>query len=340
MDAAHDVPYVWVGGEAAARPDAGRALREWSLARGMRVVPAPAPSAPKAREVDVTAGVDIEAELDRARDAISALDAERADRALARAEAIARAHPEMPHAGWLLAEVLRGWSLRWSRLAPQSLERAVAAWQDAEALAGPREAGLGEIARPRPPEPVEVDVALEDPTAVTVDVDGARVRPGPLKLAAGPHHVVVQRGGVVVWASFVSVLVSGPLRLPTSFGGGGDCDTADLGHATFDGTSVRAGHVRCGEWVAVAPADRPGAILVATCSKDSCGPMLEWRTGAAALGGPPQVVTRARPWPAWATWALVGVGAATAACVTVVATGVLESRPTESRFVSGGSQVH
>ena len=38
--------------------------------------------------------------------------------------------------------------------------------------------------------------------------------------------------------------------------------------------------------------------------------------------------------------ALVGVGAATAACVTVVATGVLESRPTESRFVSGGSQVH
>ena len=48
------------------------------------------------------------------------------------------------------------------------------------------------------------------------------------------------------------------------------------------------------------------------------------------------MVPRGAAWPAWATWTAVGVGAALATTLTLVATGVFESRPTEPRFVAGG----
>lgn len=340
MDGAHEVPYVWVGGDSAAQADGARALREWGLARGLKIAPAAA-SGPRARPpLDLAASDEIEAELDRARDAIAALDAERADRALARAETIARAHPELPHASWLLSEVLRGWSLRWSRLEPKSLERAATAWQDAEALSGAREAGFGEIARPKPPETLDVELGFDAKDGrVSVTVDGAPTRPGAIKLAAGPHQVVVLRDGAPTWSSFVHVAAPGRLGLPTGFTAG-DCEIDDLARAKLDPQGgVQAQAVRCGEWIAVAPADRPGAVRVATCTRGGCGAFLEWRASG-AFSGPPQSLPRARPWPAWATWTLVGVGAATAACITAVATGVFESRPTEPRFTNGGAQVH
>ena len=56
-------------------------------------------------------------------------------------------------------------------------------------------------------------------------------------------------------------------------------------------------------------------------------------------GGPPQSLGKRSTWPGWATWTVLGVGAATATAITLVATGVFESRPVEQRVVAGGARV-
>jgi hypothetical protein len=81
-------------------------------------------------------------------------------------------------------------------------------------------------------------------------------------------------------------------------------------------------------------------VLVARCERTTCGPFLEWRSEG-ALGGPgPQpIAPHGGPWPAWATWTAIGVGAVAATTIALVASGVFESHPTEQRFVAGGVRV-
>jgi len=60
---------------------------------------------------------EVERSLAQAREAIVALDADAADRSLARAESALRRAPELPQSPWLMAEVQRGWpraSRAWS----------------------------------------------------------------------------------------------------------------------------------------------------------------------------------------------------------------------------------
>ena len=76
--------------------------------------------------VDLTIADRVEKELDRAREAIAALDADVAERALARAETLLREHPELPQAAWLRAEVHRSWAARWTRVEPRDDQRAQA----------------------------------------------------------------------------------------------------------------------------------------------------------------------------------------------------------------------
>lgn len=343
-----DVTVVWLD-EGEARDDAARALAAWARARGVHLSPITEP-AQRPFAVDPTMADRVEEELDRARDALAAADADATERALARAEGYLRAHPELPQAAWLLAEVQRTWASRWLRLEPRDEARAQAAWQNAEALAGARVAGVGEPSfAPRAPVSARIRLEGASPRA-RVRVDGllARAVTTPTTSATdggvylverppGEHQLTVVVDGEPTFAAWVSIpenAASEPavaVRLPES---------SSCGASAFAGATQHEGRVQvhgstCPSWIAAVPTARPGAVLVARCERDACGPLLEWRVEHAPPG-PPQRLAPSTTWPRWATWTLAGIGAVTATTVALVATGAFETRPVETRFVAGG----
>ena len=355
--AAEDVTVVWVAPEAG-RDDATRAVLEWARARGLRVRTARESSHGALERVDFTIADRVEKELDRAREATAALDADVAERALARAETLLREHPELPQGAWLRAEVHRSWAARWTRIEPRDDRRAQSAWQEAEALDGGRAAGIGEVAFPTParaPATLRVEgasaqrlVARLDGVSLTAAASQDGATTYALDVAAAEHQIVVSVDGETVFASWVAISAaagsSGPPVVSVRVGDDGACSTSSFGGVSADGAGgVRATGVTCESWVAAMPAERPGAVLVARCERAACGPFLEWRTGggldAAPGPAPPPHVRRGGAWPVWATWTALGVGAVAATTITLIATGVFESRPTEQRFVGGGVRV-
>jgi hypothetical protein len=319
---------------------AGQALEAWARGRGFRLALAeeahPAPLA-----VDMSVADRVEEDLAQAREALVVADPRGAERALAHAEGELLAHPELPQAAWLLAEVERGWSMRWRRLAPMDEERAAAAWRRAEGLDDGRAAGIGETSSPPDP-PVTTTLAVEGGAAVRLWLDGRAVSPGSVTRAAGRHQLVATDDGAVVSAAWVTLAAGAPLRV--RLGPFSPCTFADLAAASLvpppPGSatpSVRAQSVRCPQWIAASPASLPGALYVASCEADHCGPATEWRPPTRALAPPPPRKTVEHAgWPAWATWTLVGAGAVALTGVVLIATGAFDSSPPDPRFVSGG----
>lgn len=344
------VPVVWLSQDAAPQGDAARALAEWARARGITLSSVEDAGAGAGIAVDLSVGERVEKELERARDAVAALDADAADRALARAEAMLRGHPELPQAAWLRAEVERAWAARLSRIEPRDEARAAEAWRVAWALDGGRVAGVGETeVPPQKRGPVTFVVSGAGAREIVVRLDGAPLEDGAreggrithaVSLAPAEHQLVAYADAVPVFASWISVPPGGlstpvAIELPL----GGSCSRAAFAKVARDGAGVRATGATCPRWLAAAPSDRPAAVLVARCQRDACGPLLEWRTERLGDGAPPPVPGRGRGWPGWATWTAVGFGAAAATAVTLVATGVFEARPVEQRFVAGGARV-
>ncbi len=337
MTADAPVTLVWMAAAAEAPdPETARALESWARAHGVKLE-LPRADTPRALPVDAHAGDDVERLLDRVRDAIAGRDADAADHALAAAEATLRAHPELPQGAWLMAEVERARSTRFRRLPPLDEEAAERAWMRAEALDGGRLPGVGE--RAATAHPSEATVALEPaPSGATIWLDG-RVTLAPagvVKTQAGLHALVVAWDGVPVWATWVEA-PPGSSTLHVAAAGPAPCSTSDVGQARVASGTIDAQHVQCAAWVAALPGSKPTSVLVATCEAGRCGAVLEWDAPAPAgwTWTPP-----AKPppggWPTWATWGLVGAGAVIATSVVLVASGALQSAPTESRFVSGG----
>lgn len=347
-----DASVVWLSPDGAAAEgagtEAGRALAEWGHARGVRLVAVDDASSASGLEVDVSIGERVEKEIQRAREAISGLDADAAERALARADAVLRDHPEVPQAAWLRAEVERSWAARFARVDPRDDARAAEHWKNAYALDGGRVAGVGES-----------DLGPRKRVATSFVVGGTRGRPVVVRLdgvdlgagttsdgrvtytteaAPAEHQLVAYADGEAVFASWVTIAPGSPpveIELAT----GGVCARSAFTKVTREDMQVRAAGVTCPRWVAAVPMDRAGSVLVARCERDSCGPLLEWRVERWGDSGPPQSFGRRTVWPGWATWTILGVGAATATAISLVATGVFESRPVETRFVSGGARV-
>ena len=355
MSGGDDVTVVWLAPDASERDDAARALAEWGRARGLRILSATDGSRSGPPKIDFTIADRVEKELDRAREATAALDADAAERALARAETLLRDHPELPQAAWLRAEVHRSWAARWSRVDPRDDLRAQLAWQEADALDGGRAAGIGEVAfPPRPRAAVTLTVqgatsrkvvARLDGTELTAASSGDGATTYTLDVAAAEHQLVIALDGDVTFASWVAIAepAAGAPRatIPIHVGDEGACSAASLATVTRgDGGAVQAGGVTCEHWVAAVPAERRGAVLVARCERSACGPFLEWRSeGAFGAPGPPPALPHGGAWPAWATWTAIGVGAVAATTIALVATGVFDSHPTEQRFVAGGVRV-
>jgi hypothetical protein len=367
VSGADDVTVVWVSpgasSSSAAVPagvgdgpdDATRAVLEWARARGLRVRPATESPRGSLGRIDFTIADGVEKELDRAREATAALDADAAERALAHAETLLREHPELPHAAWLRAEVHRGWAARWARVEPRDDARAQRAWQDAEALDGGRAAGIGEMAFPprgRSAARLSVQgasspglVARLDGNELTAEATAGGTTTYALDVVAAEHHLVVTVDGETVFASWVAIsdAAPGPAVIAVRVSADGACTASSFGTVSADGAGgVRAPGVSCGHWVAAIPTARPGAVLLARCERAVCGPLLEWRVTSsleAPAGVAPPDVRRGGAWPAWATWTALGVGAVAATTITLIATGVFEARPTEQRFVGGGVRV-
>jgi hypothetical protein len=346
-----DVRVVWLG-EDAPRDDARRALVGWARARGLSLLDAdgsPRGRATRRRDEDVGPSLAVaervERDLDRAREAVAALEGDAAERALARAEAELRAHPELPSAAWLRAEVLRAWSSRWMRIEPREPALARAAWQDASALDGGRAAGVGETAFPdRATARTRILVHGAAGSGAVIRLDGrplATARAGDalqaeVDVADGEHQLTVQLDASTRVAAWVAIATAAhdPRPVDVTLPEDAACTASTLGTAVRDGDQVRAGGIACRHWVAVVASPRPDAILVARCAQDGCGPLLPWR--AEPLPAPPPIPPGRAPWPRWATWVMVGVGAAAAGTFGLVASGVFEARPTEPRFVAGG----
>jgi hypothetical protein len=346
---------VWI---APASPDADetRALSSWARTHGVLLV-APRSEHPIAIPIDPRIGDKIEGLLEDARDALTALDGDKADRALATATEALRAHPELPQVAWLMAEVERVRSTRLRRVPPADEQASQAAWLRAQALDAGRVAGIAEEAVAG--ESAEATLVLDMASSgARVLLDGVPATT-PAETRAGPHALVIVWDGAPIWAKWIdappgssTIRVPAPDQLP--------CSSADFSHVGVVTDRppayswVDAAATRCPHWIAAVPAPRAstnqrvrpalpeggtseagaGDVLVAVCEAERCGVLLEWRAASSWTWSPP--ANSAARWPAWATWTLVGAGAAIAAGVVLVASGVFQAGPPGTRFVSGG----
>jgi hypothetical protein len=309
-----------------------RALANWARTHGVSLVEPTVESPPRlpGDAADPKIAAEVDDFVDRARDAVSAGDADGADRALAAAEARLRAHPELPHAAWLMAEVERCRSMRWRRLPPVDSEAADRAWQRAEALDGGRLPGIGEQASAGAPPTATLDLGSSLAPREQAWLDGSPVR-GSVPTRAGLHALAVTWDGSPIWAAWVDV-PAGASSVAMDVPPPPACSAADFGGVRVEGTSVAADRVRCRSWVAVTAAARSAAVRVSTCEGNRCGPLLDWQAPEPwTLVPPPEHRDRNR-WPAWATWGLVGAGAAVATGAVIILATALRPAPTETVF--------
>ena len=208
---------------------------------------------------------DVEAALDCARDAIAAREADAADAALSAADSTLRAHPELPQAAWLMAEVSEHVrrvfavcrrSTRRPRRAPGSAPR-----RSTAAASPGSERRRRRLIRSRPP-------SRSSPRRSERWILARQSRHRPPERHSddplGVHALVVARDGVPVWATWLEA-PAGSSTVPVTVAGPAPCSSDDLGLGHPTGGGIDAEHVRCGEWVAALPGPRPSSVLVATC---------------------------------------------------------------------------
>jgi hypothetical protein len=321
--------------------DASRAqsLADWAKAHGV-TLSLPRDERPASLPFELGAADRVEELLDRARDATAAQDGAGVDRETAEAESILRAHPELPQAAFLMAEVERARATRWRRIAPEDPEAADRDWSRAEALDGGRVAGIAETSAAS--RPADATLTLVLPGGDQARLDG-RDATSPASTHAGPHTLVALAAGVPVWAGWIEI-PAGTSTVEVDAPGVVPCSTADMERAGLAGDAPLSAGVQCPRWVAAARAagNDPGAVRVAMCEASRCAPFAPWGETPPWVRpsprGPLPDEARGRSyWPAWATWTLAGAGvAALATTITLVAAGVFKSPPTETRFVSGG----
>ena len=334
MDAAATL--VWLAPDPPSA-EQSRAVASWSRMHGVRLA-LPTKGAVKALHPDPRVAEDVEALLQGARDAVGERDGERADRSLSAAEAALRAHPELPQAAWLMAEVERTRATRWRRVPPLDLEAAEAAWQRADALDGGRVAGVGERASAAHP-PAATVMLHVSPDDAQLWFDGRPIAAGAIATLAGMHDVVATWGDVPVWAAWIET-PAGTSSVDISAPAAPACSTDDVAHARATGDVLDAARVRCAAWVAVVPGSEPTGIRIATCEQHRCGAFFDWHSPLPWTWSPPAEPIHRSGWPAWATWSIAGGGALVAAAAVLVASGVLQPASTETRFVGGGVQTH
>jgi hypothetical protein len=288
--------------------------------------------------VDMSIAATVEDRLEAARDSLAARAGADVDGALESAAGLLEAHPELPNAAWLMAEVERARSTRFRRIAPVDAAAAARSWSRAAALDGGRAAGQGEgETAPDSGARAVLSVELRPQADMRIWADGAPLDGVPVTTRPGAHDVIVTWRGAPVWASWVE-LPPGGSTLPLSALDAPECSAADLSAVRADGQRVVALQARCPHWVAAATSATRGAVRIATCEADRCAALSDYKPTSRWLLERPE---HPKPeWPAWATWGLVGTGAAVAAgVIAAVAVSNSQANSTGVRFVNGGLTV-
>jgi hypothetical protein len=327
---------VWLASEPPGGAERG-ALAAWAIAHGVILSP-PLDASPPTLDVDPRVADEVETRLEHARDSLTARDGPGVDREVDAADALLRAHPELPQAAWLMAEVERARATRFAQSDPPDTAAVAVAWARAEALDGGRLGGIGEPSPPHRSDAAGVSVSL--PWGAALQIDG---HPAPPHFTAlvGLHAVVVTRGDLPAWARWVEFGI-GDSSIRPALPAPEPCSAPDVSRASLeaDGRAVSASQVSCPHWVVVAPGSRAGSLRIASCAAARCDEPVVWPAEVAW----PRAVERApassppSKWPSWATWAIVGAGVAIAAgaAATAAATGAFASGASETRFVTGG----
>lgn len=284
-----DAPVVWMD---AAPETVPSILQTWASARGLKLV-SPSEGGQHAIAVDGTIATRVEEDLKSAREMTTQHDADRAERSLARAEALLRAHPELPQAAWLLAEVERGWAARFFQLEPRDVDRAARHWRAAAALDGGRAPGVGEPAAAI--DPVAAFSIDARGSAIEMRWDGDPITTGPHEARPGMHQLVAKANGEVVFAQWINVTPA--MAVHVALPSAEPCSRVDF--------SV-PDSVQCPSWVEAKRGDRAGTFLVRTCAANACG--AELLVAPFSSGPETPRITHHRGLPVWAAWTLAGVG--------------------------------
>jgi hypothetical protein len=308
-------------------PAAAGALSDYGAARGLTFVPVA-----QGRPLDLPgydgALVDrIEAELEQARTALSALEEQQAGEQLNRVREELLAHPHLPQAPFLMAECLA--------LVAQSLRtadpaQAFALETDRAALEGSRAPAFGETTAAQPDAPSRaLDVSgLGASDELTLDGVSLGISPHSVRLAPGLHHARVERGGRPIFAGFVRVdaaQTSLALKAPRLE----PCSAEDLA----DALTANPGAIACERWAKVR--SEPGGIGVALCEHDRCGSFVHWHQRRVAPFSP--IAVERQRLPSWAGFALAGAGVLAASSLVLWQAGAFDrGHATSTTWEYGG----
>jgi hypothetical protein len=335
------VVFLWISAESAtpqARAASGQPSREalstlidFGRARGLTFAPLAAQplDRPLGSPADDPALVDaVEAELEQARTALSALEEAAASARLTRVERRLLAHPHLPQAAFLMGECL---ALQAQAAREHSPALALALEARRTALEGTRAPAFGApLSRVPTPEPASVTLVglgAEDELELDAAPLGA-VR--QVSLVPGLHHARVWRRGRLVFAAFLELApqqTSLELSAPRLVA----CSSEDLADAAGD---APLGHVACERWARVR-AEQPG-IGVALCEHQHCRPFVHWQLSAASPFAPIPI-DRAPALPAWATLTIAGAAALVTTGLVLWQAGAFEQgRPSAAHWEYDG----
>jgi hypothetical protein len=305
-----------------AQPRQRAAIAVWAKSQGFEAV---APAASGAPVYPERAAEEAERLLEEARETGPG-----GRRAFERLDTLLAAHPELPQAGWLLAE-------RYA-LEAQTLQREPGAAPHPElarlreAIEGPRAPVFGATS-PAGAEDSRAPLTLTPPRpGDEVVLDGVPVQDGEL-VASGRHLAQVFRGETRIFARWVDL--ESPPRL-TFADTTPACVQADLSGTRAGASGPRAAPgVSCANW-AVALPDASGALLVSLCRGSSCAAWQSRSEPGAERAATDQASSGERPWPTWVTWSAIGVGVAASAALVLWRTGAFDREPAATQFVFTG----
>jgi hypothetical protein len=334
---ANTVVFLWILGAAPGVPSerAAADLRDFGAARGLSFVPVSA-GRPLGLAANDAALVDaLEAELEQARTALSALEEASAGARLRKVEAQLLAHPHLPQASFLMGECL---ALQAQAAHAVDSAHARALETRRFGLEGPRAAAFGETAAMFAP-PVSITVELAGlGNTDELELDGVRLQPKTVRVALVPglHHARVWRGGRPIFGTFAEVSPAQPtlrLAVPRLV----PCSAEDLELGASDlavgQRSELPGGISCEHWARVREA--AGGIAVSLCERSRCGPFVAWRRQTAAPFTP--IAEARRGFPAWAGFALASAAALAASGILVWQSGAFDrDHPGAATWQYGG----
>jgi hypothetical protein len=276
----------------------------------------------------------LEAELEQARTALSALEETNASARLQKVESDLLAHPHLPQASFLMAECL---ALQANAARDENAARAAALDARRLALEGPRASAFGEAFTTLPaPTNITLEVQGLGPRD-ELELDGVRLTPGVerITLAPGLHHARVWRADRLVFATFsllspeqTAYTLDVPRVIPCSAD-----DLERVPRAGADGGSGVPAGIACEHWARVRESG-PG-IAVSMCAHSRCGPFLDWQRRATAPFAP--ITVQGRRLPAWAGFAIAGASVLVASSVVLWQAGAFErGRPGAANWEFGG----